>query len=415
MFLPMIDLNPSDSTCIFSTLKYVRQHAQRHNVTPVITFDQPLWWKALMIVNSQPMESDLRQIVLRLGGFHAEMSFLGCFGHLMASSGLQEVLELIYAPKTVIHMMSGKAVARAVRAHSIVDASLNALILADVFNVNLPQQSGTSDKSKEGESESAESVTAMETNDSDGDQVTEVSRDADVDEALEIYKNLMDGTISAKEASQSDVLVRIKGRLQKHIESIKKNFSSLDAVHGYARHPTKCLSAEVSQALIVITPECVAFFRDKSGRYGVFDSHTRNAAGLPHHYGTAIMMTFSKLSDLADHLHKLFKNHGAHASYEFVPVLFDTVGSSEHCQQLADPTKDTQSETLPCTPQAEVPTADINFSSAPQVVPQTASVSKLNTQRRQKARRNASASKDQHAPLSCSLVLTRPSYSFHSY
>ena len=109
-----------------------------------------------------------------------------------------------------------------VRAHSIVDASPNALILADVFNVNLPQQSGTSDKSKEGESESAEAVKAMETNDSDRDQVTEVSRDADVDEALEIYKNLMDGTISAEEASQSDVLVRIKGRLQKHIESIKK-------------------------------------------------------------------------------------------------------------------------------------------------------------------------------------------------
>lgn len=77
------------------------------------------------------------------------MSFLGCIGHLMASSGLQEVLELIYAPNAVIHMMSGKAVAQAVRAHSIVDASLKAMILADVFNVNLPQQR----KSKEGQSE----------------------------------------------------------------------------------------------------------------------------------------------------------------------------------------------------------------------------------------------------------------------
>ena len=178
----------------------------------------------------------------------------------------------------------------------------------------------------------------------------------------------------------------------------------------------ECLSAEVSQALIVVSPECIAVFRDKSGRYGVFDSHTRNAAGIPHHYGTAIMMTFSELSDLADHLHKVFKCRGADATYEFVPISFDAVSSSEYCQPLADSTKDTQSETLPCTPQAEVPTADIdvssapqvvpqtadiNFSSAPQVVPQTASVSKLNKQRRQKARRKASASKDQHAPLSC--------------
>lgn len=159
MFLPMIDLNPSDSTCICLTLTYDSQHVQRHNVTPVITFDQPLLWKALVIVNSQPMESDLRQIVLRLGGFHAEMSFLGCIEHQMASSGLQEVLELIYAPNAVIHMMSGKAVARAVRAHSIVDASLNAMILADVFNPNLPQQSAITDKSKEGQSESAKAVT----------------------------------------------------------------------------------------------------------------------------------------------------------------------------------------------------------------------------------------------------------------
>ncbi|KAK0147006.1 hypothetical protein N1851_013655 [Merluccius polli] len=85
----------------------------------------------------------------------------------------------------------------------------------------------------------------------------------------------------------------------------------------------ECLSAEVSQALIVVSPECIAVFRDKSGRYGVFDSHTRNAAGIPHHYGTAIMMTFSELSDLADHLHKVFKCRGADATYEFVPISFD--------------------------------------------------------------------------------------------
>ena len=49
-----------------------------------------------MIIRSEPLDSDLRRIVLRLGGFHTEMSFLGCIGHLMASSGLQELLELIY-------------------------------------------------------------------------------------------------------------------------------------------------------------------------------------------------------------------------------------------------------------------------------------------------------------------------------
>ena len=135
MFMPMIDMNPSDSTCIYSTLMFVSEHVRRHEVTPIITFDQPLWWKALMIIKSEPMGSDLRGIILRLGGFHTEMSFLGCIGHLMASSGLQEMLELIYAPNAVVHMLSGKAIARALRAHFIVDAALNALMLKSVLNV----------------------------------------------------------------------------------------------------------------------------------------------------------------------------------------------------------------------------------------------------------------------------------------
>lgn len=59
MFMPIIDMNPNDSTCIYSTRMFVSDHARKHGVTPIITFDQPLWWKALMIVESEPEESDL--------------------------------------------------------------------------------------------------------------------------------------------------------------------------------------------------------------------------------------------------------------------------------------------------------------------------------------------------------------------
>ena len=138
MFLPMIDMNPSDTTCVYSTLKYIQEHAHRHNFTPIITFDQPLWWKALMIIVTAPVGSELRSIVLRLGGFHTEMSYLGSIGHLMAASGLQELLELIYALNAVVHMLSGKAIARAMRGYFIVDVVLNALILASIFNVPIP-------------------------------------------------------------------------------------------------------------------------------------------------------------------------------------------------------------------------------------------------------------------------------------
>jgi hypothetical protein len=130
-------MDPSNETCIYSTLKFVSEQAKRYNATPIVTFDQPLWWKALTIVLNEPQTSDIKRTVLRLGGFHTQMSFLGCIGHLMAESGLQEILELVYAKNAVVHMMSGKAIARAIRGHCLVDAALKALLVRDTFNVPL--------------------------------------------------------------------------------------------------------------------------------------------------------------------------------------------------------------------------------------------------------------------------------------
>ncbi|MES9879831.1 MAG: hypothetical protein ABW185_03020, partial [Sedimenticola sp.] len=59
LFLPMLDINPSDLTCIYSTLNFICAHAKQYEVTPVVTFDQPLWWKALQIIESEPEASEL--------------------------------------------------------------------------------------------------------------------------------------------------------------------------------------------------------------------------------------------------------------------------------------------------------------------------------------------------------------------
>lgn len=53
------------------------EQAKIHNSDPVITFDQPLYWKAVNIIRNEPLSSPLKSIVVRLGGFHTEMSFLG--------------------------------------------------------------------------------------------------------------------------------------------------------------------------------------------------------------------------------------------------------------------------------------------------------------------------------------------------
>ena len=124
--------------CIYSTLKFVEAQCKRRHTTPIITFDQPFWWKAQLIVESEPPDSELRSVVVRLGGFHAEMSFLGCIGSIMSGSGIEELLECVYASNTVGHMLSGKAVQRAFRGHLLVENALNAILTADA-NLSLPK------------------------------------------------------------------------------------------------------------------------------------------------------------------------------------------------------------------------------------------------------------------------------------
>ena len=61
------------------------------------------------------------------------MSFLGCIVHLMENSGLEELLGTVYAPNTVSHMLSGKAAARAIRGHFLIDDALNEILVKDVI------------------------------------------------------------------------------------------------------------------------------------------------------------------------------------------------------------------------------------------------------------------------------------------
>ena len=107
---------------------------KRRNIqTPILTFDQPLFQKALDIITNEEVDSPLKSIILRLGGLHTCMSFLGAIGHLMSSSGLQQALETIYAVDTVPHMLNGKAISRAIRGHLILSGVLSAVIMSEIF------------------------------------------------------------------------------------------------------------------------------------------------------------------------------------------------------------------------------------------------------------------------------------------
>ena len=51
-----------------SKLNFVSRHAKSHDILPpIITFDQPLWLKAFSIVNTEPADSEVCNVVVRLG------------------------------------------------------------------------------------------------------------------------------------------------------------------------------------------------------------------------------------------------------------------------------------------------------------------------------------------------------------
>lgn len=214
-FMSMIDVNPGDLSCIFSTLHFISAQAKQYNVTPVVTFDQPLYWKAQTIITSEPPNSDIRNIVVSLGAFHLFMSFLGSIGHLMAGSGLQEAIETVYAANSAVHIIAGKAYSRAIRAHFLVEAALSAIFVSTAFNMPwllLHPDSLSNDNNPGKENSDCQEEESLLHNPADLDMTESVGND-ELDEAAALFESLMQGKTTARDAAIQPVLGRIKAKL----------------------------------------------------------------------------------------------------------------------------------------------------------------------------------------------------------
>ena len=129
-FLSLIDLNPSDESCIYSTLMFIIKQANLMKIMVTsVAFDQHLWLKAVGIIEDANLP-----IVCCLGGFNTLMSFLGSLGNLMKGSGLEELFSQVYREHTVVHMISGIAILRALRAHFLAESALVTLLTKDTFD-----------------------------------------------------------------------------------------------------------------------------------------------------------------------------------------------------------------------------------------------------------------------------------------
>lgn len=155
----------------------------------------------------------------------------------MAGSGLQEVLELVYAKNAVGHMLNGKAIATAIRGHFLVDA---ALLVCSAFNIRLPVNSSVDDEiqtadeltgTEELQENATEVIEERQENATKGtegrqENATEVTEeqqenatepeliDEDLKSAGVLYKLLSDDAGKVEQVCSADVLSKIAEKLE---------------------------------------------------------------------------------------------------------------------------------------------------------------------------------------------------------
>lgn len=134
--LPIVNLKPTSYDALLTVLMYAADKARSLKQTTVFTtFDQPLYMKArdILATAEQKQDTSLANVILRLGGFHLLMSYLGSIGNIMSGSGLTELWSTIYAAESVSKMLSGHHYARAIRAHFLTHAALSVILLNDIL------------------------------------------------------------------------------------------------------------------------------------------------------------------------------------------------------------------------------------------------------------------------------------------
>ncbi|GBM49352.1 hypothetical protein AVEN_148680-1 [Araneus ventricosus] len=83
-----------------------------------------------MDIVSQADETDeLSKVIVRLGGFHQLLSYMGAVGKIMSGSGLEHMCCEVFAKNAVVHMANGHAYAKELRSHSLSQAAIGLLTL----------------------------------------------------------------------------------------------------------------------------------------------------------------------------------------------------------------------------------------------------------------------------------------------
>ena len=96
----------------------------------MVTFDLLIYMKAKQIQWRYPEE--FANVIIRMGGFHIALNFLGLIGKKYLDSGLGDLLieSGVYAAGTTAALMKGKSYNRGVRAHKLVSEATPVLMMS---------------------------------------------------------------------------------------------------------------------------------------------------------------------------------------------------------------------------------------------------------------------------------------------
>lgn len=128
--VPFINMPASNLNTIYFALIYAFDESRKYwQQTCIVTFDQSLYWKVMEIVAAADNNSKLANVVVKLGGFHLRMSYLGAIAHIMSGHNIEELWALIYEKNIVVHIiLNGNTYARS---HFLTYVALHPQLLRD--------------------------------------------------------------------------------------------------------------------------------------------------------------------------------------------------------------------------------------------------------------------------------------------
>ncbi|KAJ8671046.1 hypothetical protein QAD02_002305 [Eretmocerus hayati] len=146
--LPFIFSSPTDhSTLLTALLEADRKRKALGQDIIFVTMDQPLYYKSSEIkAHVQGTDLDLSGVMVRIGIFHAILSYLNAINYIMGGSGLKEAFFVVLAEGSTDQALSGKAYSRSVNGHLTVQNAI-AEIIVDSMDLDAEERKFLSDLS----------------------------------------------------------------------------------------------------------------------------------------------------------------------------------------------------------------------------------------------------------------------------